>query len=475
MKMRSGQAVLYLVMVLLALAVLMFANVNVFLAVRSKNRMMNAVDEAAIAAAKWQGELLNEIGRLNVEHLRAAVLGEDWVDEQGHDKTPELHRLSFLKPLEGIARANDAARDWGFEGGADPEALAGFLDHLSEIRNNPEFYPREDPDLWGLYAAEFARSLGGNPAVLPRFMEVVNPGVSGLFASGAFYDVLVAKAWCWFTIGNRSAYLDMDPGQVEMPEITPVEAPENSEVFSLHVTFKGWMDSEWAEEYVSGVGFSERWTNFVCRVTGLAPEEFSPKSKVLDPDQVWAFYDGNWSAWSPTFNPDELPLAGPLKPEYDVAGCVASCMMLGDIQQIEDAENGTSGVARRMLVTADAKPVGTVRGLDGGGVAPVTAYRRFVAASSPGERIFTEAALVLVDTVPHASGVSMEPGWYEHVKKHSPQSPEPCGCEYCRLWAQWSEPSFRTSIREWLNANSETCRPKGGGGPAQKGGYRYAH
>ena len=73
--MRRGQVALYLVMVLVAIAVMMFANVNMFLAVRAKNRMMNAVDEAAIAAAKYQGELLNEIGRMNVEHLRAAVLG----------------------------------------------------------------------------------------------------------------------------------------------------------------------------------------------------------------------------------------------------------------------------------------------------------------------------------------------------------------------------------------------------------------
>ena len=49
MKARNGQVALYLVMVLLAIAVLMLVNVNSFLAVRSKNRMMNAVDEAALA------------------------------------------------------------------------------------------------------------------------------------------------------------------------------------------------------------------------------------------------------------------------------------------------------------------------------------------------------------------------------------------------------------------------------------------
>ena len=61
MKARNGQVALYLVMALLAIAVLMLVNVNAFLAVRSKNRMMNAVDEATIAAAKHQGYLLNEI------------------------------------------------------------------------------------------------------------------------------------------------------------------------------------------------------------------------------------------------------------------------------------------------------------------------------------------------------------------------------------------------------------------------------
>ena len=42
MKGRNGQVALYLVMVLLAIAVLMVVNINAFLAVRSKNRMMNA-------------------------------------------------------------------------------------------------------------------------------------------------------------------------------------------------------------------------------------------------------------------------------------------------------------------------------------------------------------------------------------------------------------------------------------------------
>jgi len=476
MKARDGQVALYLVLVLAAVAVLMFANLNMFLAVRAKNRMMNAVDAAAIAAARRQGALLNEVGRLNVEHLRAAVLGLDWVDEVGNDKMSVLRSLVFFGPVNAIVQANEAARSWGFSEGAESDVLDGFRDHISEIRQNPEFYPRAgDGRPWLTYADLLDRALGTNPAVVPRFMEVVNPGATGLFASDVFYDVLRARAWCWFGRGENLSCLDQSPDQLSFAEIVPAEDPENSEVFSLHLTFRGWLDTEWAGEYVSGAGFGERWTNFVCHVTGLSPADFSPSAKVLDPDQRWAFYDDYWNEWSPTFNPDDLPLAGTLKPEYDVAGCVAPCMMIGRIPQIEDYQENGKGVGtegRRMLMTADAKPLGTVKAVDGG-QAPVTAFRGFVAAAHGDERIFSEAQLVLTDTVPHAPGVGMEPEWYEHVKKHTPQGLDPL-CGYCSLWRQWAEGPLRSEIRRWLGANGETCHPHGNG-KEQKGGYRYAH
>ena len=467
MKARGGQVALYLAMALLAVAVLMLVNVNAFLAVRSKNRMMNAVDGAAIAAAKCQGELLNEIGRLNVEHLRAAIEGRPW------EGSARIRELAFLGPVDGIRRANVAAADWGYRDGGEPRALAGFLDHISEIRNNPDLYPpaADGVNYWHLYAGALAGALGGVPAVLPGYMEMVNPGSSGLFANHGFYDVLSAKAWCWFTLGGNAGLLDGDPSQVEPYEITPVEVPENSEVFSLHVTYGTWMDSGWAEEW-RGTGFSERWTNFVCRVTGLSPESFT-NSYAASPTESWAFYDDRWRTWSTTYNPESFPIAGTVKPEYDVAGCVASCMMLGHIQQLgRDDEKLDSD--KTILVTAEAKPLGTVEDLDGGGRAPVTAYNRFIAPSSPGGRIFTEAQLVLMGSVPRSPGCSMEPCWYEHVKKHSPQNPM-AGCGYCRLWQQWAEPSFRAQIRSWLQQNADSCRPRGTGGPVERGGYEYAH
>jgi len=475
MKARRGQVALYLALVLLAVAVLMIVNVNAFLAVRSKNRMMNAIDEATLAVAKCQGALLNKVGRMNVEHLRAAVLGEEWTDEAGDDRLYELRRMVFLEPLNALAEANAVAADWGFERGDSPAALSGFYDHIAEIRGNPELYPDGGRNAWGenlwqVYADALERALGGNPAVLPSYMEMANPGTSGLFANHAFYDVLAAKAWCWFTVGNNGQYLDMDPSQLEPPQVYPVEIPENSEVFSLHVTFKGWLDTDWKDEYVEGVGFSERWTNFVCQVTGLSREDFSSASTADDPNQVWAFYDGNWRAWSKTFNPDAFPIAGSVRPEYDVAGCLASCMMIGHIQQLRRDDKTES--VNATLITAEAKPLGTVDAE--GGVSPVTAYCGFIAPSRPGGRIFTEAQLVLMGSVPRSPGASMEPGWYSHIKKHSPDHPS-AGCGYCTLWSQWLQPALRVEIRNWLNQSEESCRAKGGGGHEEKGGYEYAH
>ena len=232
MKAKSGQVALYLVMVLLALAVLMMVNVNAFLAVRSKNRMMNAVDEAAIAVAKHQGALLNEVGQLNVDHLTAAVLGKPWVGEHGESKAAKLRELTFLGPVDAIRISNEVAADWGFAGGEAPQALSGFRDHIQEILENPDLYPptEEGVNLWHVYAAKLAQALAGEPAVLPSYMEMVNPGSSGLFADAGFYDVLAAKAWCWFSIGDNAHYLNDDPTSVDPYEVRPVTAPANSEV-----------------------------------------------------------------------------------------------------------------------------------------------------------------------------------------------------------------------------------------------------
>ena len=478
MTVRRGQVAVYLVLVLVAISVLMAMNVGAFLAVRSKNRMMNAVDAAAIAVARKQGEILNELGRRNVEHLQRLIRPNDPRGDWTPEDTAELRELAFFGPLEGIELAGRAAADWGFaEARVDDELAQCFRDHVSEIINeycdNADLYPEYRERQWVDYAARLSALAAGGFTVAPGYMETANAWRQEPLLSGAFYDAIAGRAWCWFSLGNRMHYLDMDHETMPRPEFAEARLQENSEIFPVHVTFRTWMDSEWASEFVPGVGFNERWTNFVCRVTGCSREELAAAPRAADPTEVWVFYDDNWRAWSRTFNPDNFPIAGSVRPEYDVAGCVASCIMLGDVPRLAVDE-----VARRsMEVTAEAKPLGTVIDLEGE-LAPVTAFHSFIAPSQPNERIFTEAQLVLMGAVPRAAGVSLSPAWDRHVKDHLPRyfetGPGGEGCYYCRQLTLWENPAFRASARDWLMANGENCRAGTGPG-TEKGGYDWAH
>ena len=473
MRAKGGQVAIYLLVVLVALVIMVLVDLNAFFAVRAKNQMMNAVDGAALEAARYQGYLLNRIGEINVRRLRMAVLGERWDEDE--EKLDPRHQISLFGPLKALVRANEAARGWGRDYGALSDVLARFREHIAEIKGQPDLYlegGEGQGGSWSDYANELERTLNECTAVVPSYMEMANPGTSGsLFANWTFYNVIAAKAWCWFSIGDRIKYLDQDPYQPVSVEFQPVEPPENSEVFSLHVTYKTWEESEWGNE------FDAEWTNFVCLVTGLQPSDFSSKSFVTDDSELkWAFYDDRWGRWSSTFNADAFPIDGEVVPAYDVAGCFTSLMHIGEIPQMKISRDSTDAgdddfKTINRLVTAEAKPFGTVRD-ESGSEAPVTAYRNFIAAPYGQAKIFDKAHLVLVGSVPRAAGVSMESAWYDHVKKHQPNALCP-GCRYCDLWREFA--NSRTAIRLWLNANSESCRPKGGSGPVQKGGYQYAH
>ena len=66
---KSGQIVLVLAFMLLGLLLLALVGVDAFLASHRKNRLQNAGDAAALAAARWQGITLNALGALNLAKI----------------------------------------------------------------------------------------------------------------------------------------------------------------------------------------------------------------------------------------------------------------------------------------------------------------------------------------------------------------------------------------------------------------------
>jgi hypothetical protein len=101
--MRRGQVALYLLMVLVGIFLIALLNVDTFDFVRGKNRSQNAGDAAALAAARKQGRLLNELGKMNVDHILAAVKN----DVAECDGIVEAQRrLVLLGPVEALRLAS---------------------------------------------------------------------------------------------------------------------------------------------------------------------------------------------------------------------------------------------------------------------------------------------------------------------------------------------------------------------------------
>ncbi len=471
MKLRRGQVALYLVLALLGVVVLLLMNVNVFLAVRAKNRLMNAADAAAIAAAKVQGALLNELARMNVAHLQSLIDGERW------DRELEMRELAMFRPLEAIAAANQAAASWGFEGAADGESLAVFRDHLSEIRaeyaNNPQLYPEYRDGQWLEYADRLGGALGANAIVVPGFMEIPSAWRQEPLLSGSFYDAIAGRAWCWFRLGGRSRYLNYAHDAMPRPEALEPAVQENSEVFSLHVTFASWPDSlTWPG--ATWTDFDEDWIAFVAQIADRSVDSVKAAvERITDPAERWAFYDDYWGQWSRVFNPDEFPIAGEVRPEYDVAGCVASVRIQGSIPRLLDSDETAT---RAIEVTAEAKPLGTVE--REGATCPVTVFNRLIAPSDTGDsRVFREAQLVPMESVPRSPGYSTSPQWYHHVREHLPDylatGPKTGSCYYCTQLSWWEGAANRDSVRTWLGQHGDSCS---GDTPGDRsGGHRYGH
>ena len=154
--MKRGQVALYLLMVLVGIFLIVLLNVDAFDFVRGKNRAQNAGDAAALAAARKQGRLLNEIGKLNISHILAAVENDV---EECERIVMDQRRLALLGPVEALRLANRAAKKNKM---AVRDEFADILrEHVKSIRlvymggtnEEGEPYPESYPGAWGEYAA----------------------------------------------------------------------------------------------------------------------------------------------------------------------------------------------------------------------------------------------------------------------------------------------------------------------------------
>lgn len=470
MKARNGQVALYLALVLVAICFLVMMNVGSYLAVSAKNKTMNAGDAAALAVARWQGELINQIGADNVAHLKAAIEGDA---EACEEIVIRQMRTCFLDPLEGLRIGNDLARENGAE--QSDVMLDVLRQHVIDIRQgyepSPEYYPEPWKGAWEEYAVKLETELAGGIWAAPDNIDFIDAAAGHMLMNRQFYNAIGGRNWCWFhfnapdLLDSYTSYRDWGPLPVADEE-TRFRRRCNSEIYSLHLEMR------------TGSAVDFLGTNLIVQLTGATCEQVERAELLRSPMQSWFFFDEelwrNWWEISPSGEWD-FPVIGEVKPEYNVRGCAAICRTQREIPNlVTDSPNRVS------VWSGAAKPFGTVKPLESGeerengAGARVTAYRRFVTPA------FSDVRLVPWDSVGGADLGRPDLEILTHVRKHIPPYLQHGvaalypGCVFCDRLRLWELEAFRQQGRVWLKFNSKKCiRPTHGG--VGHGGTAHAH
>jgi len=466
MRARRGQVALYLVLVLVAIVFLMVMNVGAYLAVSARNRTMNAGDAAAIAVAKRQGELLNRIGELNVEHLKLAMAGGLSARARIAEIVAEQSRLCFLGPIDGIAVGNQCARDNGIE---VSDAMTKILkQHAFDVRNiyamNPESYPPPWEGAWEEYAQHLELAIGDGLRAGPDNVDFVDALGGHILLNKQFYNAIAGRNWCWFNFNaatlltGYSSYLDWGPIPSASSE-SRLQRCLNSEVYSLHLNRR------------VGSALDLFGKETIARLTDSAVSSVTNTPLLKDRRQVWFCYGNEWREWW-EIDPDgawRFPVVGKVKREYNVRGCAAICRCTRDIPNVV-----SDSCERRAVWTAAAKPFGTVVN-DEGETDVVTALGRLVTPA------FDSVQLVPIDTVGGRDLSTADAEWMDHVRSHLPcyldKGPKRCSgsCFYCQQLRKWERRGFRRTGSVWIRYHARECvRPTGSGGSSH-GGSAHGH
>lgn len=464
---RRGQVALYLVMVLVALTVLVLANTSAFLAVRAKNHAMNAGDSAALAAARVQAELLNRIGRLNLEHAVADYLGNY---TRSLEIVREQKRLAFLGPLDCLRAANEAARQNGAKPSVEMEAI--LSEHVADIRNKyaqfPELYPEPWDGAWEEYAAAISAAVGEGVYAGTDNIDFLDAIECFPLTSKSFYSMVEGEAWCKLVVAGWTGLLNMDSHNMPRPQANEMETVVNCEICSLHLALRP-LDAMTAAE-------AAEFRALLTKNGAAFPPEMMPVEDVRSPDdpsRYYFFYDGDrWRHWvemdpSSQFN---FPILGKVKPEFDVLGCTAVFRVSESIPRLLD-ESSVNG-----YWSAAAKPFGTIEVLGGRAIVTDEEARGLVMPAYEAVRLIPlSAAYVGCNDTSTADAT-----WLHHVREHVPQylangvDGLPGACRYCRVLTRWEDAEFRAGVSRWVNANAESCTRSTGPGEMH-GGTSYAH
>ena len=452
---RSGQSMVFLVMIVVVLLFVVLWNFDLHKILTVKSLSQNAGDAGAMAASRWEAISLNLIGDLNIMHAVALMDSAAGIgDPDAADTITDLQaRLCFVGPMIGMMASQQAAKNNGLYN--NDEFTAYLLNHVNKIRvDYPTFITEPYPGCLQEYANMLESICSSGIAAGPDNMQLYSDYLGDhMLFNRDFYDAIATSAWCWFYLHaydlllNYTDYTSWPP----LPEVSN-PTPINCEFFSLHMTKESRsLDSAELVDLMNDLKEQDNLSG--------TPVVYSD---VGDIEATWYCFDDRWND---KFAMDaSFPGVGPVKPEYDYVGSDAAIRT----ETIPDTRT-PGGREHKITWTSAAKPLGYLNESD-----RPNEYGIVLPA-------FHNVRLIPVDASSAPWGGSFDLGLREHVEMHLPgyvasgTSALVPGCWYCAQLATWENPAFRGAGIVWLATNSASCIVPGGGGGSSSGGSRRGH
>lgn len=469
---RSGQAMIFIIMLVVILTSFVLWNFDLHKVVYIKNISQNAGDSAALAGARWQAITLNLIGDLNVMQAVALTRGET---NEAAEINELQARLCYVGPMIGLAVAQQAAKNNGiFNNESYAKRLRTHAEEVLEYRalggDGRMMFTEPYSNAWVEYSAMIQSVAEGGVAVGPDNARLYTDYSGGhILLTPAFYDAVAGTDWCWFLHNAHdllNTYLDFHSWPA-LPDIIRNPTPMNSEYFGLGLQIQN--------QIGDARGVSQ--LNQARADRGLSDQEIG--TNVESVVAHWYCFDpGLWGTWD-AFSVDgeySFPAAGPVKKQYDYAGADAATRVLAESPRL------TPGAGNNKITwTAAAKPFGylTVNGDD------VRPNEFGLVLPS-----FRDVRLIPLDTSSAPAGGAFNLDWRDHIEMHLPGYTDDLktyhpgymatgetvpGCWYCLQLVVWENPLFRQTGIDWLKEYSDSCQTHGGGGGGGGGGSRRGH
>lgn len=445
-KKRSGQAIVLLLTLVLAMAALGIWVLDIHHVIMARLRTQDSGDTAALAAARWQAAGLNLCGELNL--IQAYMLADS---ERNIYAAQALHELRLRVQLTTPILAAYAAQVVAEKN--DMPIIPNGTEYIRDCRDAIRlegFYEGAEEDL-----RQMLTILTHDPIrAVPMSGIFDDNSAYNMLVDELFYEAILSRNWCWFYKNPfvRNYRNPSDFGPLPKMRMAPFF---DLRLSSLHSSLDDLACINTMSDQLKSIGHPA-----IPPPTNNVIENVAQKERYVDhiiirnyekvPIQWTIYNSSSWDEWT-AMHSGELPIRSDVQEAYDYDGATVAVAV----------QKGTSSWL------ATAKPFGTVNNDN------PTLYNLTLGG-------FDTVRLIPVDAA-DVGIYEFNFEWLNHLRHHlQPYVKQGVGglhrnCRYCSALRQWEKPDFRHGILTWLAKYGHTCRFRGSGPDTGSGGTRFGH